>query len=141
MKIQKIYTLVIISALAWLMTALGLMGFACGGVLLGWSFWTDRNDLWSMGLPITLAGQCGLVIGLLMQLERVWKTSSDNSSKLDNVDQRLHDLKHLTTVLGTSQSSASGAFYSHLSGGASPQLLLADLKSQLDLLATHMARR
>jgi hypothetical protein len=32
------------------------------------------------------------------------------------------------------------AFYSHLADGASPQLLLTDLKSQLDLLAMKMAR-
>jgi hypothetical protein len=117
------------------------MGFACGGVLLAWSFVADRADLWSLGLPITLSGQCGLVIGLLLQLERVWKSSSDNYTKLDEVDGRLDDLKHLTTLLGTSQSGGSSAFYSHLSGGASPHLLLADLKSQLDLLAVHMARR
>jgi hypothetical protein len=129
------------SGLAWLATALGLMGFACGGVLLAWSLLAQRGDLWNLGLPITLGGQCGLVIGLLLQLERVWKTSSDNVSKLDRVDERLDDLKQLTTLLGTTQGAGSNAFYTHLSGGASPQLLLADLKGQLDLLAAHMVRR
>jgi hypothetical protein len=38
-------------------------------------------------------------------------------------------------------SSAAQAFYAHMADQASPYLLLADLKGQLDLVARSMARR
>ena len=56
------------SLIAWLMTAMGLMGFACGGVLVSWSLWSDRGELWNLGLPIALGGQSLLALGLLLQL-------------------------------------------------------------------------
>lgn len=130
-----------IGGLAWLMLALGLMGLACGGVLLGWSIFENRPELWRQGMPILIAGQCTLVLGLLLQLERVWQNGRHNQSKLHEVDQRLADLNHQAAMLGTTHSTASKAFYSHLAEGASPQILLADVKGQLDMLAVQMANR
>lgn len=129
------------SSMALLMTSLGLMAFACGAVLLGWSFATGRDDLWSLGMPIMLAGQCGLVLGLVVQLERIWQAGRDQATKLGEVDQRLDDLKQTATLFGEPPGGASHTFYSHLSAGASPQLLLTDLKHQLDLLAVRMSGR
>jgi len=57
------------------------------------------------------------------------------------VDEQLHELKTTTTLLGTGNNSPSGAFYSHLVGGAGPQLLLSDLKGQLDLLALKIMQQ
>ena len=45
------------------------------------------------------------------------------------------------TLLGTSHGSPAGSFYAHMARGASPQLLLADLKSQLDLLAVKLGQK
>src|SRR5262245_49422753 len=42
---------------AWLVLMLGLMAFACGGVLVGWSYFGHRPDLWSMGVPMAVGGQ------------------------------------------------------------------------------------
>ena len=53
--------------LAWTILSLGLMALVCGGVLVAWSFAANRPDLWKLGLPITLAGQAGLIIGLLTE--------------------------------------------------------------------------
>ena len=44
-------------------------------------------------------------------------------------------------MLGTGHNSIGGAFYSHLAGGAGPELLLSDLKSQLDLLAVKIMQQ
>ena len=41
-------------------------------------------------------------------------------------------------MLGTTHGP-SAAFYAHWAGGAAPQILLTDLKSQLDLLAVKLA--
>jgi hypothetical protein len=129
-----------IHAVAWFVLLIGLMGMACGGVLLGWSLIGGRQDLWPIGLPIALVGQIVLVIGFILQMDWLWKDHSRTSAKLDHMDERLADLKSTTALLGTTHSTPAMSFYSHLAGGANPQLLLTDLKSQLDLLALKMGR-
>jgi hypothetical protein len=128
------------SPLVWCMLSLGLMAFVCGGVLLGWSLAAARSDLWSLGMPITLGGQFSLLLGLLLQLESLWEGNRNTVDKLDEVDDRLDDLKQTAALLSSSHSSPAQAFYVHMAGGASPHLLLADLKGQLDLLAVQMAK-
>ena len=116
------------------------MTFMCGAVLLGWSFVAGRGELWSLGLPLTLAGQAGLVLGLILQLESLWQSNRDTSGTLNELDAQLRDLRHATTLLSTTHSSSAQSFYAHMAEGASPQLLLADVKGQLDLVASQLAR-
>lgn len=123
----------------WTLLSLGLMTFVCGGVLLGWSVMSGRQDLWNMGLPTTLGGQVALLVGLILQLDRLWHDRRRAAVKLDRVDEDLCDLK-TTTVLESSQTLAGADFYAHLAGGAGPQLLLTDLKSQLDLLSAKIGK-
>ena len=127
------------SLLTWFVFALGITSSACGGALLGWSLATDRQDLWSVGLPVALVGQIALVAGLVLQMDRLWHDNREAAAQLDDVDEQLHELKTTTTLLGANQCPTSAAFYSHLASGAGPQLLLADLKGQLDLLAMKIA--
>ena len=89
---------------------------------------------------MTLVGQIALLVGLVLQLDRLWHDNRESAAKLDNVDEQLHDLKASTTLLGASQGPAASVFYSHFAGGAGPQLLLTDLKSQIDLLAMKIAQ-
>jgi len=117
------------------------MGLVCGGILLGWWAVTGRGELWSIGLPILFGGQVALVLGLLMQLERLWRDSRSAAAKLENVDRQIHQLNTTTSLIGSGSHSPGGAFYSHLAGGANPDLLLSDLKGQLDLLAMKLSER
>jgi len=126
--------------LTWTTLLLGIMALVCGGVLLGWSTVSGRQDLWTIGMPITLGGQIALLVGLILQLDRLWHDNRSTVAKIDQFGYQLHDLKTTTTMLGTSQHSPGGAFYSHLADGAGPQLLLSDLKSQLDLLAVKIGQ-
>ncbi len=130
------------SALTWLSLALGTIGFVCGGVLMGWSLATGRQEFWfwTIGAPVALVGQIALLVGMVLQLDRMRRDNRRAAAKLDNVDEQLRDLKTTTTLLSTSHGPASTTFYSHFAGGASPQLLLTDLKSQLDLLAIRIAQ-
>ena len=127
--------------LAWTCLSLGVMALACGGVLIAWSLLGGRDDLWSIGLPLAVVGQGGLVIGLLLQLDGLWQTSKKTEETLTHLDGKLHDLAHTTTMLGTTRSTPAQSFYVHMAEGASPHLLLADLKGQLDLLAERMSRK
>ena len=124
----------------WFVFTLGTASFACGGILLGWSLATGRQELWNVGLPVALVGQIALLVGLVLQIDRLWHDNREAAAKLDDVDEQIHELKTTTMLLGTSQGPASATFYSHLAGGAGPQLLLTDLKSQLDLLAMKIAQ-
>jgi hypothetical protein len=120
--------------------ALGVASSACGGILLGWSLAGGGQQFWNVGLPVALVGQIALLAGLVLQIDRLWHDNRAAASKLDDVDQQIHKLKTTTMLLGTSQGPASATFYSHLASGAGPQLLLADLKGQLDLLAMKIAQ-
>ena len=127
-------------AFTWFAVVLGTTSFVCGGVLLIWSVATGRHELWNVGLPAAVVGQIALLVGLVLQIDRLWCDNRHAVAKLNDVDQQIHELKNATTLLGASQGPASATFYSHLAGGAGPQLLLTDLKSQLDLLAMKIAQ-
>jgi hypothetical protein len=129
------------SFFGWLLMLCGIMAFACGAVLMGMSLAQGRSELWRMGLPLALVGQCGLIVGLVLQLERVWQNHRRANDRLREVDEHVSDLKLTTDLLSTSQSGPSQAFYHHMAGGANTELLLADLKGQMDLLAAQVARR
>jgi hypothetical protein len=130
----------VLGAFTWLVLSLGTASFVCGGILLGWSLATGRQELWTVGLPVALAGQIALLVGLVLQFDRLWRDNRAAAAKLDNVDEQLHELKAVTNLLSTSQGPAAGVFYSHFAGGAGPQLLLTDLKGQIDLLAMKIAQ-
>ena len=127
-----------ISALIWSALSLGTAALVCGGVLLGWSLWTGRGELWSIGLPIAAGGMICLLIGLALEINRFSRDNHHTVSKLDEVDEKLRDLKTIASFLDAGGGPSSAAFYTHLAGGANPQLLLSDLKGQLDLLETEI---
>ncbi|MEI8373939.1 MAG: hypothetical protein WCJ35_14010 [Planctomycetota bacterium] len=127
------------AALAWTTLSLGTAGFVCGLTLMGWSMNTGRQDLWAFGVPIILSGQIALVLGLVLQLDRIWHDSRRAAARMEIVDEQLHDLKTATSLLGTTHGPSS-AFYAHWAGGAGPEILLGDLKSQLDLLAVKLSK-
>jgi hypothetical protein len=120
---------------------LGLVTLAAGGGLLGWSMFESRPDLWTLGLPIAAGGGGVFLVGLVWQLERIWRNSRFAVQKLRQLDSQLRQLEHTTSMLSVTHGSASQAFYSHMADGANPHMLLADLKGQIDLLAMNFARR
>jgi hypothetical protein len=129
------------SAAAWLALAVGLMAFACGIALLVWSNVARRDELWSLGLPTAIGGQVGLLVGLVLQLERIWQTSRYAARKLDRVEGQLHHLESTASTMNVTHGTAAQAFYTHLAENANPQILLADLKGQIDMLAAELGRR
>jgi hypothetical protein len=66
---------------AWVILSLGLAVFACGAVLLTWSQLGQREDLWPIGLPLTILGQAGLVLGVVLQLESLMGTARSSAAK------------------------------------------------------------
>jgi hypothetical protein len=128
-------------ALSWLVLSLGLMPFVCGVVLVGWSWFSGRDDLWRIGIPLALVGQAGLLAGVLLQLEASWRNHLRTAQQLDDLEARVDELQESAALLSASHSGDSRSFYAHFADGAGPNLLLADLKGQLDLLAMQLARQ
>jgi len=127
-------------ALAWSILSLGLVAFIFGGALLAWSFVAGRGDLWAWGMPVTLGGQALLLIGVVLQLDGLWQNNCQTAEALDELDEQIGSLRHSTSLLGSTHGTAAQSFYAHVAGGASPQMLLADLKGQLDILSVKLAQ-
>ena len=125
---------------AWSLLLLGVMGLSGGVVLVGCSFIPGRGNLWNAGLPVLLAGQVVLLLGLILQIERVWHNSRWAGRRLQDVDQQIEELNRSAALWTTTASPSATAFYHHLAHGASPHILLADLKGQMDLLAQRTAQ-
>ena len=85
--------------------------------------------------------QAGLILGLILQLDSLWHSSRKTAEVLSELDGELKTVRQATTLLSATHSSGGQSFYLHLAEGASPHLLLADLKGQMDLLAQQMAKQ
>lgn len=131
-----------LAVLAWLTFLLGTTGFVSGLALMGWSMNANRPDLWAVGAPIILAGQIILILGLVLQLDRSWRDNRWAAAKLETVDRQLHQLHDRTTgvSLPDAEHGPSDKFYAHWADNAGPDVLLSDLKKQLDLLAVKLSK-
>jgi hypothetical protein len=103
------------NALAWTILSLGLATFACGAVLLGWSFAAERDDLWPLGLPLALIGQAGLIVGLVLQIDGLWHSNRQTADTLSELDDELTRVRQATRMLTTSQSPGARSLRDHWS--------------------------
>jgi len=124
------------SQFAWMITLLSFAGLAGGAALLVWSTMGQRSELWNLGIGIAATGQAGLIVGLVLHL---WSNSRSTHSTLNEIDDQLDDLRHAAAMIGNRNSTPAQNFYAHMAQGGDPELLLADLKGQMDLLAVRLA--
>ncbi len=127
--------------ICWTMLSIGVALVVCGASLIGWSLLEERDELWNISAPIVLAGQATFLIGLVLQLDGIWHQSRAASKNLDELDERLSALQALQKGELSEQGDPAHTFYQHVAEGASPQMLLTDLKGQLDLIADRLARQ
>lgn len=121
------------TALTWAALSLGTMALFCGGILLGWSMLTGREELWNVGLPIALGGQIALLVGLVMQLDRVFHASRDTSAQLHRVEGQIQQLN--TVAAGAERQLSGNTLAVHGAEDPTAEHLLGDLKGRLDLLS------
>ena len=109
----------------------------CGGLGgVGWSLFHEDYRYWNASLGLTLAGQGGLIFGLVLVVTRLWRSSRYASNKLLDVHARLGELQRTAEALAANRGGAP-AFYADLASGAPPQMLLSNLRGQIDQLATR----
>jgi hypothetical protein len=128
------------TVLGWGALTVGLTGFFFGGALVLWAASGNRSELWSFSVPLVLIGQAAVFIGVVVLLDGLRQRNRAAERELDAMEQRLQALRSSTLRLSTTHSSAARDFYRHIARGASPQVLLTDLKAQMDLLAEQMAQ-
>jgi hypothetical protein len=79
-----------------------------------------------------------LIFGLVLVVTRLWRNSRNATGKLQDVYTRLGQLQNTADALAAMRSASAPAFYADLVRGASPQVMLANLKGQVDQLATRI---
>jgi hypothetical protein len=123
---------------AWFVTLIGFASLAAGLGMIAWSIAHGGSEFWNQALALTLAGQGTLIFGLVLVVSRLWRHSRHTSGKLHQVHTELGQLQRTADALSAMRSGGAPAFYAELVRGASPQMLLTNLKGQLDQLATRL---
>lgn len=123
---------------AWLIALTGAVALGAGLGLMFWSLSQPRPELWNWGVGATLGGQGLLIIGLVQLLASLWGVNREAAGALTGVQHELRRLGRTTEALVGSNQQGPTSFYADLARGASPRLLLANLKSQVDALSAHV---
>ncbi len=125
------------SPLPWIVLALGLGVFVCGAALIVLSLMQQRPQLWQIGLPMVLGGQMAVLAVVIGQLDAVGNSNRATFVALHAMDDQVRQLRDEWKQLQQSESDEQ-PFYRHLAEGASTDVLLADLRDQIDVLAEHL---
>ncbi|MCG8450456.1 MAG: hypothetical protein MI725_12880 [Pirellulales bacterium] len=117
----------------------GVTGFLGGSALLAWSAAFQSGPLWQWGMTTTIGAEGMLILGLTAMALRLWRNSRRLNQQLSGVDRQLHAMQEQTGALAGSRLSASQHYYHHFNQVASPHYLVANLRGQVDQLATRIA--
>jgi hypothetical protein len=93
---------------------------------------------WNYAVGLAMAGQGTLIFGLVLVISRLWRSSRYSAAKLQDVHIRLGQLQQSSETLAATRTGGAPAFYADLVRGASPHVMLANLKGQVDQLATRV---
>ncbi len=128
------------SSVPWSVLAIGLGVFVCGAALIGLALVSQRPELWQLGLPMVLGGQVAVLAIVIWQLDVAWNSHRATFVALHALDQQLRQLREQWSQIEQQAATQQQPFYRHLADGASPEVLLADLKDQLDMLSARLVR-
>jgi hypothetical protein len=124
--------------IAWLIVTIGVLALAGGIGVIAWSLSTSQMLYWNYALGLALAGQGTLIFGLILVISRLWRSSRYSAAKLQDVHVRLGQLQQSSETFAATRTGGAPAFYADLVRGASPHVMLANLKGQVDQLATRV---
>jgi hypothetical protein len=123
---------------AWFMVTCGVAAFLAGLGTIGCSLAFERPELWDWGVITTFSGQGLLIFGLVAVLGSLWTNGRQSTRKLQEVNSRLVDIQRTSEMIAGLRNSGTPSFYTELARGSSPEMLVANLKGQLDQLATRL---
>jgi hypothetical protein len=117
----------------WTTVTAGAAALACGIGLLVCGWLSRRPELQTIGLPITLLGQGAVLVGMLVQLDHVWRDNRRTDDKLSRFQRQLENLENLAADLQTVAPRRHG-----VSTPTTQQRTLADLKQRLETLSHRL---
>jgi len=123
----------------WLIVLAGLLLSTVGLYLFAWSLTTKQLTYWNLALGLALGGQGTLIFGLVWVVSRLWRNSRFAAAKLQEMNAQLGQLQTTAEALLAMHTGNAPNFYAALVRGASPHVLLANLKGQLDQLTARLA--
>lgn len=123
---------------AWFVVIVGILALGSGVGLIAWSLSTKQLHHWNLAVGLAIGGQGTLILGLVLVISRLWRSSRYAVAKLQEVHARLGQVQQAAESLVANRAAGAPAFYADLVRGASPHVLLANLKGQVDQLATRV---
>ncbi len=123
---------------AWLVVVTGALVLSAGVATIAWSLSSHDLHYWNLALGLAIGGQGALILGLVMLIARLWRSSRYAAAKLQDVHARLGQVQQAAEAWNANRASSAPAFYADLVRGASPHIMLANLKGQVDQLATRV---
>jgi hypothetical protein len=121
-----------------MLATLGTMAMIFGVGVLAWSLAAPQPTWWNWGIGITLAGQSIMVAALIQLLASLWNQSRHATGRLMAVQDELAELQRTADLLMTNRTGGAASFYADVARQANPQLLLVNLKGQIDELASRL---
>lgn len=122
----------------WFFCTLGAVLLGLGVGLCGWSYAETKPDLWTPGLTAVLAGQGLLIIGLLHMLANLWSAGRWASGKLTQMHDEVRALRRAADESAGRHAASAAHFYADLAQQAGPDVLLGNLRGQVDALAARL---
>jgi len=129
---------IVLSTAIWLSLSLGTASFVCGAILLVWAFSSGQSSLWTAGLPAVILGQVAILVGVALQLDRLWRENRAANAKLNTVGEQLHALKGVKQPSMVSESKSP--CHSPLFDDVGASAMMDNLKGQIDLLAMKIGQ-
>lgn len=121
------------------MLFIGVVGFFVGAIMLAWSAAFQLSQIWQWGMTTTIAAEGLLILGMTWMAVRLWRNSRRVNQQLYGVDRQLVEIQKQAGALSSNQLSASQNYYQHFNQTASPHFLVANLRGQVDQLASRIA--
>lgn len=111
-----------------------------GAAGLGWSFFSPHADPWGDGLPTTVGCLLAMFLGLICHIHGLLNSNRVTAQSLADLDEQFQNLRETATSPADDRAMpAAHTFEQHYSVSSS-ELLLADMKRQLDLLTRQLSQ-
>jgi hypothetical protein len=124
--------------LAWLLASAGAGCIGLGIGLGAWSLLGGQEDLWNPAVAAAIGGQGLLIIGLLQLLSSIWNAARHAAGKLSLMHEELRRLRRTTEETAARNNPSAASFFADLAREAPAEMLLGNLRGQLDHLASRL---
>lgn len=126
--------------LQWFVLSAGVALFTCGAILIGWSFNPGRHELWNVGAPLALLGQVAFLVGLILQLDVLWRHQDWAARRVNELPPfQPEPLTRPRNNVALASSEVNGE--PKAASIQDPQLVFREWRGELDRVATQLSRR